>query len=94
MLITTQSPITHIKTPPHWIVKSVTPLDNYTLLLTFITGEKKVYDCKPLLDKGVFKQLRDLQLFKQAHVSEETVIWNDELDIAAETLYSDSMPVA
>ena len=72
---------------PNWVVTAVEPKDNYILFVTFITGEQKLYDCKPLLDKGVFKQLREPKIFNLAHVDAETVVWNDELDIAPEELY-------
>ena len=41
---------------PKWIVKSVEPLDDYKLLLTFEYGEKKVYDMKPLLSYKVLNR--------------------------------------
>ncbi len=78
---------------PNWIVTSVKPEDDYILLVTFITGEQKTYDCKPLLDKGIFKQLKEPKIFKMAHVDAETVVWNDELDIAPEELYEAGQPV-
>lgn len=34
---------------PDWVVKKVVPNSDYTLLLTFANGEKKLYDAKPLL---------------------------------------------
>lgn len=81
------------KSNPKWIVTEVVPQDNYVLLLTFITGEKKTYDCAPLLNTGVFKQLKDPDIFKLAHVDIDTVAWNNEVDIAPETLYDDGAPV-
>ena len=77
---------------PKWVVTSVEPKDDYILLVTFITGERKSYDCKPLLDKGIFKQLKEPKIFKMAHVDAETVVWNDELDIAPEELYEVGQP--
>ena len=40
-------------------VKSVRPLSEYQLLLTFENGEKKIFDMKPYLDKGIYKELKD-----------------------------------
>ena len=33
--------------------------DNYEILLSFENGEIKVFDMKPYIDKGFFKQLQD-----------------------------------
>jgi len=39
------------------------------------------------LSKGVFVQLRDVALFKQAYVAIDTVCWPGGLDISPATLY-------
>jgi hypothetical protein len=75
-------------------VVRVIPKDNYVLELWFDTGEHKVFDVKPYLKRGVFARLQDVDLFKQAYVSLDTVCWPGELDIAPETLYDCSEPVA
>lgn len=74
-------------------VVRVIPQDNYVLELWFDTGEHKVFDVKPYLNRGVFARLQDVNLFKQAYVSLDTVCWPGELDIAPETLYDCSEPV-
>ena len=81
------------KSQPEWIVKSVEPQDGYVLLVTFVNGERKTYDCSPLLDEGVFKQLKDPEVFKMAHVDIDTVAWNDNLDIALEELYQNGVTI-
>jgi hypothetical protein len=73
-------------------VASVVATDNYRLLLTFTNGERRVFDCKPLFAYAVFAPLKNPELFRMAHVDHGTVIWNDDIDYAPETLYSDSIP--
>lgn len=73
-------------------VKEVKALDEYKLLLTFENGEVKIFDMKPYLDKGIFRKLKDISLFKSARVNFDTVEWENEADIAPETLYEDSIP--
>jgi hypothetical protein len=68
-------------------VLEVTPNDNYTLTLRFTNGETGVYDCKPLLDFGVFVELKDLAYFKRIKPFNGTVIWPHEQDIDPDTLY-------
>jgi hypothetical protein len=71
-------------------VRSVRPLKDYRLRLEFTNGEVGVFDCAPLLDFGVFRELRDPAYFRQAHVFLETVAWPHEQDICPDTLYLDS----
>jgi Protein of unknown function (DUF2442) len=69
----------------------VNPREDFHLELEFSTGEKRVFDVRPYLEKDVFKQLKDISRFKQAHVAFDTVCWPDHLDIAPETLYDRSV---
>jgi len=72
-------------------VKSVVALPDYKLEIQFSSGEERVYDCVHLLDFGVFRELKDLNYFKQARVRNGTVAWPHEQDICPDTLYMDSM---
>ncbi len=72
-------------------VLQVTPNDNYTLMLRFSNGEIGVYDCKPLLNFGVFVELNDLAYFKRVKAFNGTVIWPHEQDVDPDTLYLDSV---
>ena len=74
-------------------VNKVITNEDYTLILYFTNGEVKKYDVAPLLNQGVFNQLKDLSLFKQAHVTYGTVEWPGEIDICPDTLYEDGRPV-
>ncbi|MBF0255470.1 MAG: DUF2442 domain-containing protein [Gammaproteobacteria bacterium] len=71
----------------------VTPRDDFTLELWFDTGDHRLFNMKPYLDRGVFTRLKDLNAFKRAYVAFDTVCWPDNLDIAPETLYDCSIPV-
>ncbi|HUT36431.1 MAG TPA: DUF2442 domain-containing protein [Planctomycetota bacterium] len=71
-------------------VRSVRPLKDHRLRLEFTNGEVGVFDCAPLLDFGVFRELRDPAYFRQARVFLETVAWPHEQDICPDTLYLDS----
>ena len=71
-------------------VTDVAPLNNYMLRLKFKNGEEKVFDMKPYLEIGIFKELKDETIFKTAKVSFDTVEWANEADIDPETLYHES----
>lgn len=47
----------------------------------------------PYLEYPVFKDLKDLEFFKIAQVQYGTVIWPNEIDIAPERLYEESVKV-
>ena len=72
----------------------VLPRDNFLLELWFNTGEHRLFDMTPYLDRGVFIKLKDPEKFKQAYVAFDTVCWPDNLDIAPETLYDKSIPLS
>jgi len=74
-------------------VKSVKPKDDYQLLLQFTDGQQGLYDCKPLLDFGVFRQLQDKLYFNQVTVNDGTVSWPNEQDICPDTLYLDAVMI-
>lgn len=70
------------------------PLNDYSLLLYYTTGEYRVYDVKPLLNAGVFEVLKDMEVFRKVQLH-ETVSWCDgKIDIAPETLYADSLAIS
>jgi len=71
-------------------VKSVKPGDDYRLELTFSNGETGTYDCRPLLDFGVFRELQDNAYFRQVRAENGTVVWPHEQDICPDTVYLDS----
>lgn len=72
-------------------VIAVTPKECFKLELKFNTGEVRLFDATPYLEKGVFKKLKDEALFKQAYVAFDTVCWPGNLDISPETLYDKSV---
>ena len=75
-------------------VKAVVPNNDYTLTLTFENGEKKLFDMKPYLDFGpVFRELKNLSLFRSAHVAFRSVEWANNADLDPEILYPNSVLV-
>ncbi len=66
---------------------------DYRLRLLFTNGEQGVFDCSSLLDRGVFRELKDQHYFSQAKVVDGTVAWPHEQDLCPDTLYLDSVKV-
>lgn len=74
-------------------IKSVKPLDDYFLLLTFSNSEERLFDVKSLFNKTVYKPLQDKDLFNKVHIIfNYTIAWNDEIDLCPDSLYRDSIP--
>jgi hypothetical protein len=69
---------------------NVKPQDNYLLLLTFENGEKRQFDLKPYLNIGIFKELRDPDLFKTVKTNFDSIEWANEADFDPEFLYQKS----
>lgn len=79
---------------PIWTVKAVTPKSDYTLVITFENGEKRIYNALPLLSKPIFKQLNNKAFFMRAKAECGTIIWDEDIDIAPEHLYECSSPLS
>ena len=77
---------------PVWCVAEVETRPDYTILLTFENGEKRIYDAHSLLDKPLCAALNDIQVFMKAKLAFGTVVWDEGLDIASEHLYEFSAP--
>jgi len=73
-------------------IKSVKPNKNYTLRLTFTNGEVKVFDMKPYLDKGIFTELKDMNLFNSVKPFLGSIQWKNGQDLCPDTLYMNSQP--
>jgi hypothetical protein len=71
-------------------VSRVRPASGRRLLLTFTSGEKGVFDCRPLLEFGVFRELQDEAYFREVRVEGGTVAWPHQQDICPDTLYLES----
>jgi len=71
-------------------IKNVIPLDDMMLVVEFISGEKKQYDVKPLMDKwSVFKDLQKNSSFKHVKVDAGGygIVWNEDIDLSCDELW-------
>jgi hypothetical protein len=75
-------------------VNSVETGRDFGLLLTFSSGERRCFDMRPYLHYPVFRRLENPGFFSLAHVDYGTVTWPGDIDIAPETLYEYSVPLA
>jgi hypothetical protein len=73
-------------------VKEVEPLDNFKLHLVFENGEERIFDVRPYLEKGIFTELKAMNLFNSVRVNDGTVQWANEADFCPDMLFEDSVP--
>lgn len=70
----------------------VKALDNYLIYLIFETKEEKIYDMKKLIQNNRFyKNLEDIEYFKQVTIRGDSIQWKNGEDVAPENLYYDSI---
>ena len=74
-------------------VKRVQPNQDFTLKLTFDNNEVKSFDVKPYLEYGVFKELKNINLFNSVKPFLGTVLWQNEQDFCPDTLYLESKTI-
>lgn len=74
-------------------VKKVTPKSDYKLLLTFENMETSEFDMSSYLNTGVFKSLKDINLFNSVRVSFDSIVWINGIDLDPEVLYNESYTI-
>ncbi len=67
-------------------------VENFTLLLEFNNGMKRLCDFIPLSQKGICKKLQDIEYFKRFRLDPFSVDWNNEIGFAPEYLFEHSVP--
>ena len=75
---------------PGITITDAKPLDGGMMLVTFSTGEKRLFDTTRL-NAPVFEPLKDYEVFSKPVISHGTITWNnEEIDIAPEYVYQES----
>ena len=70
----------------HWDVKTVKPLPDFCIQVETVDGTAGLFDMKPYLERGVFRELKDLHYFNRVGIVLGAVTWPHGQDIAPETL--------
>ena len=70
-------------------ISGVRPMEDYKLWLRVSnTGETKIFDFKPLLEKPAFAPLTDKTVFNGVYIDYGVTVWNDgDIDISPKFLY-------
>jgi hypothetical protein len=65
---------------------------NYRIYVEIEDGRKGIFALKPYLERGVFRELKDVHYFNQVRVLFGAVTWPHHQDIAPETLLAEMIP--
>jgi hypothetical protein len=62
----------------------------HTVRIVFVDGEVRDVDITPLLDTPAFSPLRDLALFEQVKIDEQTgtITWPGDVDLDPDVIYA------
>lgn len=86
---------------------SVVPNEDFTLIIGFDNGEKRLFDVMPLLKPNtVFEPFMDIHHFLRVYVDENhsiawdidpeidsNEVWSNKVDLCPDTCYIDSVPI-
>ncbi len=75
-------------------VISVEPKENYILFITLSNGKVGEFDVSRYLNKGIFKELKDQEYFKQVRPAFGGVVWPHEQDFSADTIEVEMSEIA
>ena len=88
-------------------IVAVHPNTEFTLTLDFDNGERRKFNCKPLLEPGtVFAPFLQYENFKRVYLDEDhavcwdidpnvdsSKVWSNKVDISPDSCYVESVPV-
>ncbi len=77
-------------------ILSVTPLENYYLLVKFDNRKTKKYNVAPLFSNAMFAPLQNRALFKTVKIEKGgyAISWNNAIDISEYELWKNGELVA
>ena len=76
-------------------ILSVQPQEQKKLLVRFVNGIDKIYDCAPLLNMEMFQLLENDAFFKSVKVDAGGygISWSDEIDLSEYELWVNGVEV-
>ena len=68
---------------------SVMAKKDFTLVVAFLSGEKRLFDMRPYLELEIFRPLANWSEFQRATIENGTVVWPGGQDVCPDTLYEE-----
>jgi len=64
----------------------VKPEKNYMLNIKLSNGKSGIFNAKPYLNKGIFKELKNQKYFELVKIAFGGIVWPHEQDFSADTI--------
>jgi len=68
-------------------------MTDHRIKVTLSNGKSGIFDVRPYLDRGIFKELKNYDYFRRARIEFGTLTWPNEQDFSPETIESKMQPV-
>lgn len=68
-------------------------MTNQRIKVTLSNGKSGIFDVRPYLDRGIFKELENYDYFRRARIEFGTLTWPNEQDFSPETIETKMQPV-
>jgi hypothetical protein len=70
-------------------IETVSPLPEKKLLVQFVGGQRKIYDCRALIEREPFSALQNESFFRQVKVDVGGygILWSDQIDLSESELW-------
>ena len=72
-------------------IKKVKAMPDYKLLITFDNDEVRTFDMKSYLDTGIYRELKNVDIFNAVKVSFDAIKWPNGADLDPEEVYKMSI---
>jgi hypothetical protein len=69
-------------------VTHVKAVESYKIVVTFDDGTSGIVDLGDLVQKGIFRDLKDPLFFAKVYTTGEAIAWNDDLEIDTLNIYA------
>ena len=77
--------------PPR--IKDVKAVNDFNIELTYVNGERKLYDMKKFLNHNAYKKLNNVGYFSLVKSAETTIEWPNGEDVDPNELYNNSISI-
>lgn len=75
-------------------VRTAKPLNDYKLQLEFNNDEVRIFDFLPLIQRPLYKPLKDKTIFNSVVLEYGVPVWNNgDIDISPEYLYNNGVVI-
>ena len=78
----------------YWDVNVIKPKFSYRIYVEIADGEKGLFDLKAYLNKGVFKELKNINYFNQVGILFGAITWHSIITLQKGILKKDASKIS